>query len=469
MQESGIVRENFSGLSWLTRLLDSLLIFAAQFVAYRVYGISEWDANQSLTLAVTLLLFGIFAEYNGLYRSRPGERLARQFGQIAATWSMVVAFLLLIAFATKTSEHFSRLASIGWFIATPIVLVIERFCLRLVLRSLHGRGGNSRTVAVVGCTPLAERLLIAMEADPTLSLEFAGIYDDRGEPRQVYASKLSTKVVGTIDQLIQDVRAGRITQVYLALPLRAEDRVSDILHRLADTTATVYYVPDLSSFSLLRARLTTVGHIPAFSVFDSPFQGLDGTLKRIEDLVLGAIALLFAGIPMLIVAILIKTTTRGPVFFRQRRYGLGGREIRVFKFRTMTVAEDGSKVGRATQNDQRVTAIGRILRKTSIDELPQLFNVIGGSMSLVGPRPHAVAHNEQYRALVGNYMLRHKVKPGITGWAQVNGLRGETDVTEKMQKRVEHDLYYINNWGLLFDLRIMWLTVFGKSVRKNAF
>jgi putative colanic acid biosynthesis UDP-glucose lipid carrier transferase len=310
---------------------------------------------------------------------------------------------------------------------------------------------------------------MAMEADPTLSVEFAGIYDDRVEPRLAHFSKLSSKVVGTIDQLLLDVRTGKITQVYLALPLRAEDRVSDILHRLADATATVYYVPDLSSFSLLRARITTVGHIPAFSVFDSPFQGLDGTLKRAEDLILGIIALLFAGIPMLIVAIVIKSTTRGPVFFRQRRYGLGGREIRVFKFRTMTVAEDGNKVGRATKDDQRVTTIGRILRKTSIDELPQLFNVLGGSMSLVGPRPHAVAHNEQYRALVGNYMLRHKVKPGITGWAQVNGLRGETDVTEKMQKRVEHDLYYINNWGLLFDLRIMWLTVFGRSVRKNAF
>jgi putative colanic acid biosynthesis UDP-glucose lipid carrier transferase len=209
--------------------------------------------------------------------------------------------------------------------------------------------------------------------------------------------------------------------------------------------------------------------VPVISVFDSPFQGVDGSLKRAEDLVLGILALLIAAIPMIIVAILIKSTTRGPVLFRQRRYGLGGREIGVFKFRSMTVSEDGARVVRATQNDQRVTKIGAIMRRTSIDELPQLFNVIGGSMSLVGPRPHAVAHNEQYRSLVSNYMLRHKVKPGITGWAQVNGLRGETDTTEKMQKRVEYDLYYINNWSLALDIRIMWMTVFGSRTRKNAF
>jgi putative colanic acid biosynthesis UDP-glucose lipid carrier transferase len=307
-----------------------------------------------------------------------------------------------------------------------------------------------------------------MQQDATLSLELAGVYDDRVERRQVRAD-VAGMVVGNLTQLIDDIRATKLNRVYLTLPLRAEDRVSDILHRLADTTATVYYVPDLSTFTLLRARITSVGHIPAFSIFDSPFQGMDGSLKRAEDLVFGTLALILAGIPMILVAIAIKLTTHGPVFFRQRRYGLGGKEIRVFKFRTMTVAEDGNAVARATQDDARVTAIGAVLRRTSIDELPQLFNVLTGSMYLVGPRPHAIAHNEQYRSIVGNYMLRHKVKPGITGWAQVNGLRGETDVTEKMRKRVEFDLDYINNWNLFFDIQIMWLTVFGRRVRKNAF
>jgi len=468
MPQSGMILEALSGLSWVTRLMDFFVIFGAQFVALKVYG-AQWDTYQSLAFATTLMLFGLVAEYYGLYRARPGERLSGEVAQLAAIWPMVVALLLLAAFATKTSERFSRIATVGWFVATPMLLGIARLAFRAVLRQLHALGPHLRTVAIVGCTPLAERLIGAMSADPTLGLKFAGIYDERGEPRQTHTNELASRVIGTIDQLLADVRAGKISQIYLALPLRAEDRVSDILLRLADTTATVFYVPDLSSFSLLSARITSVGHIPAFSVFDSPFQGVAGPLKRAEDLILGSIALVIAGLPMLIVAMLIKGTTRGPVLFRQRRYGLGGHEMRIFKFRTMSVAEDGPQVGRATQYDQRVTAIGRILRKTSIDELPQLFNVIGGSMSLVGPRPHAVSHNEQYRTLVGNYMQRHKVKPGITGWAQVNGLRGETEVTDKMQKRVDHDLYYINNWGLLLDFRIMWLTVFGRRVRKNAY
>ena len=467
MQHTRIARENLTGLAMFTRALDALLIFAAQFAALRFCGF-RWDAGQAVGLAMALLVFGAVAEYNGLYQTPPGERLIHQLGKVIAIWPTVVSILLLIAFGTKTSQRFSRLAAVSWFVATPISMALLRLCLRLVLRQFYARVGRPRTIAIVGCTPLAQRLIDIMKQDATLSLELAGVYDDRVERRQVRAD-VAGMVVGNLTQLIDDIRAAKLNRVYLTLPLRAEDRVSDILHRLADTTATVYYVPDLSTFTLLRARITSVGHIPAFSIFDSPFQGMDGSLKRAEDLFFGTLALIMAGIPMILVAIAIKLTTHGPVFFRQRRYGLGGKEIRVFKFRTMTVAEDGNAVARATQGDNRVTAIGAILRRTSIDELPQLFNVLGGSMSLVGPRPHAIAHNEQYRSIVGNYMLRHKVKPGITGWAQVNGLRGETDVTEKMRKRVEFDLYYINNWNLFFDIQIMWLTVFGRRVRKNAF
>jgi putative colanic acid biosynthesis UDP-glucose lipid carrier transferase len=462
-----MARENLTGLAMFTRAFDALLIFAAQFAALRFCGF-RWDAGQAVGLAMALLVFGAVAEYHGLYQSPPGERLIHQLGKLVAIWPSVVSILLLIAFATKTSQQFSRLATVGWFVATPICLALLRLCLRAILRQFYKRAGRPRTIAIVGCTPLAQRLIDIMQQDATLSLELAGVYDDRVERRQVRAD-VAGMVVGNLTQLIDDIRATKLNRVYLTLPLRAEDRVSDILHRLADTTATVYYVPDLSTFTLLRARITSVGHIPAFSIFDSPFQGMDGSLKRAEDLVFGTLALILAGIPMILVAIAIKLTTHGPVFFRQRRYGLGGKEIRVFKFRTMTVAEDGNAVARATQDDARVTAIGAVLRRTSIDELPQLFNVLTGSMSLVGPRPHAIAHNEQYRSIVGNYMLRHKVKPGITGWAQVNGLRGETDVTEKMRKRVEFDLDYINNWNLFFDIQIMWLTVFGRRVRKNAF
>lgn len=468
MPRTGEIRQHSSGLSWLQRLFDILCIVGAQYGALRVYE-QKWTESYSLVVATALLLFGPVAEYNGLYRTHNSERLGRGLAQVFVVWLQVVSLLLLIAFATKTSTQFSRAITIIWFASSLGLFGIVRLLLRVFLRRLRLRGRNLRSVAIVGCTPLAGRLMDVMAGDPTLGLNVLGIYDDRAQSRQDRPDNLISKVVGNLEQLIADIRTGKVDQVFLALPLRAEARVSDILHRLADTTATVYYAPDLFAFDLLRARLTSVGGIPVISVFDSPFQGVDGSLKRAEDLVLGLLALIIAGIPMLIVAFLVKLTTRGPALFAQRRYGLGGREIRVFKFRTMSVTEDGQKVVRATQNDQRVTKIGALLRRTSIDELPQLFNVIGGSMSLVGPRPHAVAHNEQYRSLVSNYMLRHKVKPGITGWAQVNGLRGETDITEKMQKRVEYDLYYINNWSLWLDIKIMWMTVFGRKTRSGAY
>jgi putative colanic acid biosysnthesis UDP-glucose lipid carrier transferase len=241
------------------------------------------------------------------------------------------------------------------------------------------------------------------------------------------------------------------------------------LRRLADSTVSVYLVPDFFVFDLLHGRWSSLGDLPIISVFETPFYGVDGAVKRIEDIVLGLGALLVASPVMFVVAILIKLTSKGPVFFKQRRYGLNGEVIEVLKFRSMRVAEDGPVVKQATKDDPRITPIGRFMRRTSIDELPQLFHVVGGSMSLVGPRPHAVAHNEDYRVRIQGYMLRHKVKPGLTGWAQVNGWRGETDTLEKMEKRIEHDLEYIRRWGLVFDLWIVFLTVFGRKVRQNAY
>jgi putative colanic acid biosynthesis UDP-glucose lipid carrier transferase len=274
---------------------------------------------------------------------------------------------------------------------------------------------------------------------------------------------------GDFDRLVADARAGKIDIVYVALPLRAEPRIRHLVAALADTTATVHVVADVLLTELMQSRFSMVGEVPVIDVFDHPFHGVDGTLKRIEDFVLGTIILSIIAIPMAVIAVAIKLTSKGPVLFRQRRYGLNGQEIHVLKFRTMTVAEDGTKVTQATKNDARITKLGAFLRRTSLDELPQFFHVITGEMSIVGPRPHAVAHNEQYRRLIPGYMLRHKVKPGITGWAQVNGWRGETDTLEKMEKRVQHDLAYIRNWALFFDLRIIFLTIFGRSVRKNAY
>jgi putative colanic acid biosynthesis UDP-glucose lipid carrier transferase len=242
-----------------------------------------------------------------------------------------------------------------------------------------------------------------------------------------------------------------------------------LIHELADTTVQVHVLADFGGFNPMRFGWTDMGTVAVVSIFDSPFHGPQALLKRIEDIIAGTAILALITIPMLLISVGIKLTSSGPIFFRQRRYGLNGREIHVLKFRSMTVAEDGAQVTQATQHDKRVTPFGGFLRRTSLDELPQFIQVFTGEMSIVGPRPHAVAHNEEFRNLIHGYMLRHMVKPGITGWAQVNGFRGETDTVDKMQKRVEHDIQYIRNWSLLLDLRIIWLTVFGRKVRQNAY
>ncbi len=251
--------------------------------------------------------------------------------------------------------------------------------------------------------------------------------------------------------------------------MRAEQRIRNVIQELADTTASVYIVPDLFVFQLLNSRWTDIQGLPVVSVFESPLFGVDGILKRTVDVALAGVALLIAAIPMLLIAIAVKLTSKGPVFFRQRRYGLDGREIPVWKFRSMTVQENGSEVKQATQNDSRLTPIGGFLRRSSLDELPQIFNVLSGQMSLVGPRPHANAHNEFYRKQIEGYMLRHKVKPGITGLAQINGCRGETETIDKMEKRILFDHQYIREWSIWLDLKIIFKTFSVVFSRQNAY
>jgi putative colanic acid biosynthesis UDP-glucose lipid carrier transferase len=305
-----------------------------------------------------------------------------------------------------------------------------------------------------------------MESAPWMGLTIVGVYDDH-EPAQVQLDALP--FMGNLRQLVNDVHQGKIDYVYITLPIHDEELTLALLRDLADTTASVYIVPDLYLHNLLHARWFNMGGIPVASIFESPFYGVDGWLKRFEDVVLGTAILFFIFPLMLLIALSIKLTSPGPVIFKQRRYGLKGEVIEVWKFRSMTVCEDELDVPQAKRSDPRITPLGRLLRRSSLDELPQFINVLQGQMSIVGPRPHAVAHNEQYRELIYGYMLRHKVKPGITGWAQINGWRGETDTLDKMQKRVEHDLYYINNWSIWLDIRIILMTITKAVGDKNAY
>jgi putative colanic acid biosynthesis UDP-glucose lipid carrier transferase len=257
--------------------------------------------------------------------------------------------------------------------------------------------------------------------------------------------------------------------IFISLPMSSQPRILEIIDDLHDSTSSIYFLPDPNVFDLMQTRFSNIGGIPVVGVCESPFSGVDSVVKTVSDFVLALLILLLLSPLMLGIALAIVLTSPGPAIFRQRRYGLNGEEIIVYKFRSMTVSEDGSRVMQAQKNDPRVTRIGAFLRRTSLDELPQFINVLQGRMSIVGPRPHAVAHNELYRKLIRGYMLRHKVKPGITGWAQVNGWRGETEVLEKMQGRINHDLYYLRNWSLWLDLWIIMRTAWVVLQRNNAY
>lgn len=341
--------------------------------------------------------------------------------------------------------------------------------LRWLQQGLRAHGWNTHQFAIVGVNELALQLADNIEDSPELGLKLVGFYDDRPEERTPEVPADVGQRVGDVTELVEKARAGEVDIIYLTFPMRAEDRLRDVLARLSDTTASVYIVPDFFVFELLHSRWSNIGGLPVVSVFENPFYGVDGFVKRFVDVCLASVLLLMLSVPMAVVALLVKFTSAGPVFFRQRRYGLDGRDILVWKFRSMTVCDDGDNVPQAKRNDPRVTGVGGVLRKTSLDELPQLFNVLEGSMSLVGPRPHANAHNESFRTMIQGYMLRHKVKPGITGLAQVNGWRGETDTLEKMERRIECDHQYIREWSLWLDIKILFRTIFVVFSRQNAY
>ena len=456
-----------SVFSVFQRLLDACLIMAA------LYGVSraldhDWTMLLTAAGALSVGMFLLGAESKRLYGSWRLASIDDEFRSVLVIWAATCCALIIAAFLAKISSNFSRVGLVAWFLTTPALLLLSRLAVRTLLRSLRATGRNNRAVAIVGATSLSQALIAQLEESASFGVRLVGVFDDRGIERIAAEGADATRRVGSARDLIERARRGELDFVFVALPMRAEKRIVDLVNRLADTTASVYVLPDLFTFDLMHARWTTLGRFPAVSVYESPFDGVNGWLKRAEDLVIGSLLLALAALPMLLIAAGIKLSTNGSVLFRQRRYGLSGRVVRVLKFRTMTMSEDGAVISQLPLNDPRITRIGRFLRASSLDELPQLFNVLSGEMSLVGPRPHAVAVNEQYRRLIHGYMLRHKVKPGMTGWAQVNGWHGD-DTLAKMQKRVDHDLQYLQHWSLWLDMKILLLTVGAVFFRKNAY
>ncbi|MGV3482958.1 MAG: undecaprenyl-phosphate glucose phosphotransferase [Planctomycetaceae bacterium] len=416
------------------------------------------DDSMLLMGLVSTIVFLIVGRYAGLHRQSHIDNVDDEISSIVWTWFLTILVLSLLAFATRSSELYSRAVMLAWILLTPALIGVCRMAIRIVQHGLHRRGIGVRRVAIAGLNDLGRQTEMILNGDTGLGWQVVGFYDDRPVDVSDDATD-GDELIGNWGQMVADARSGKIDTVLITLPMRAEERIRVVLDQLSDSTASVYVIPDFFVFELLHSSWKSVGGLPAVSIFENPLSGIDGLSKRITDVVLAGFGLLVVSIPMLVIALAIKWTSPGPVFFRQRRYGLDGREILVWKFRSMRTCDNGAVVKQATRDDPRITPLGSILRKTSLDELPQLFNVLEGSMSLVGPRPHASAHNEQYRTLIRGYMLRHKVKPGITGLAQVNGCRGETDTIDKMQRRVELDHEYIRGWSLWLDLRILLRTL----------
>ena len=463
-----LIRSGQGKLSAFSQLMDALFIGTSLWIVAWSYGVEIRD-NQAIAAFWAIGAFIFFGHLFDLYHSWRGLSVRREFVRLLLTWVAVVMALLFLAYSSRTSELYSRRVFLTWFIITPLILVIWRGWFQIILGALRQRGFNSRNVAILGARELGAYLARTIIDAPWMGLTAIGFYDDRRPAGARPLVQEPIEVVGNLDTMVRHAREGKIDIVYITLPMSAEKRIQELLAKLSDTTVSVYLIPDFFIFDLLHASWGTIGDIPAVSISETPFYGVDGLIKRIEDVVLAGLILFAVAVPLVGIAIGVKLTSPGPIIFKQHRYGLRGNKIEVWKFRSMTAIEDGDTVIQAKRNDPRVTRFGAFLRRSSLDELPQLFNVLQGRMSLVGPRPHAVVHNEQYRKLIDRYMLRHKVKPGITGLAQVNGWRGETDSLDKMQKRVEYDLAYIHNWSLWLDIKILFLTAFRAFNDRNAY
>ena len=410
---------------------------------------------------ITYLLCGFLPPHGNGEKS--GALTKGLIGQVLFRWVAIVSALLFVGFVTQAAAYYSEKVLVAWFCLTPVIMVLVQQAKRAIFDRTGGGKDPEKRYLIVGVNRVGLEV-----RDRLPGQKFMGFFDFRQADR-VGGLVPQGQLIGSCDDLAEYVRNHAVNAVYIALPMSNTPRVAQMLSQLRDTTASVYFVPDIFQFDLIRGQVIDVHGVPALAICDTPQGDSDAPFKRLMDIVVAAAALLLSAPVILGIALAVKLTSPGPVLFKQRRYGLNGEQILVYKFRSMTVCEDGATVTQASRGDSRITPLGAFLRRTSLDEVPQLLNVLQGNMSLVGPRPHAVAHNEMYRRVINGYMIRHKVYPGITGWAQVHGLRGETDTLEKMRARIEFDLDYVNNWSLLLDLKILLKTARVLVTKENAY
>lgn len=465
-ENGGFIRNNLNQFAFLYRLIDIFIIQICLIAASYLY-LEKFDVKYFVLGLVSNMAYLFFAELFVLYRSWRNGSFKEMVFYTVCSWALTLFPLFIFLFFTKQTEYFSRVVLGLWMVSTAIMLCAWRGVFRQFLISIRRKGYNTRSVGIIGLTKRGIDLANEIINYPESGYKLTAVFDERDPARLDH--KYIDRLEGGIAEGVKMAQEGKLEILFVALPLTNKQRIENILKALGDTTVDVHIVPDVFTFNLLHSRMGHVGEVQTISIYDSPMRGGYSIMKRMEDVFLSLTILGIIAIPMLCIALGIKLTSRGPVLFKQDRYGMDGKKIKVWKFRSMRVMDNGEVVKQATKGDPRITPFGAFLRRTSLDELPQFFNVLQGTMSVVGPRPHAVSHNEEYRKKVAYYMLRHKMKPGITGWAQVNGWRGETDTVEKMEMRIKYDLEYIRNWSIWMDFKIVIFTLFRGFVGKNVY
>lgn len=450
-------------------LLMTQLRLVDAFSGAALYGIiskhcSELPYNIKEVEIILFFLILVILHHTGIYRSWRFSSPRYEINKIILGCCIVYFSLFFILYLLNLSHLTTGSGFMYWMVAWPLFLSLGRIVIRFTLRGLRKKGLNTKKAIIVGANDIGEELAELIVKNPWSGMQLLGFFDDH-VPKY---KKL--KLLGGLDRIASYVSEHPVDIVYISLSMNEQAKIQNVLRSLNDSTVSVFFVPDLFFVDLMiGGHLTYFEHFPVIALQESPIVGINRLVKRLFDILVSASALVLLFPFFVCIGIALKLTDAGRIIFKQWRYGLNGQPILIYKFRTMTVYEDGYDFKQATRNDPRITRLGAFLRKNSLDELPQLLNVLKGDMSLVGPRPHPVAMNETYRKLLPGYMLRHKVKPGITGLAQLNGFRGETDTMDKIESRLKYDIAYIRNWSLWNDVKILFKTVFSGSWRSNAY
>ncbi|MGC8854519.1 MAG: undecaprenyl-phosphate glucose phosphotransferase [Halothiobacillaceae bacterium] len=462
-------KPHIDNLIFILKGLDATMVWMGGVTAYLWrFGTANFSLplNYALVMITGSLGMIITLQGLGIYRSWRGNDLLNMLGQVILAWLLTLLALLALLTLLKASSELSRAWLAAWALSTTALLILGRSCIYLGLRWLRLRGLNHKRVVLVGCSEMARELRSRIQSAAWTGFDILAVFDAQSHQEDAVAQGCTAG----LEDLLPYLHQHHVHEVWITLPLRDEQGLRKVLDLLQQSTVTIRYAPDLFALRLITHSISEIAGVPMLDLSINPMSGIRGWIKDIEDRFLAALILLLISPLMLAIALAVKLSSPGPVLFKQRRMGWDGRPIVIYKFRTMIVHQEPPGVlTQAHPGDARITRVGTFLRRTSLDELPQFINVLQGRMSIVGPRPHALEHHEQFKNQVTEYMKRHKVKPGITGWAQINGYRGETDTLDKLQKRIEYDLYYIEHWSLWFDLRIIILTIIKGFWQKNAY